>query len=122
MKTPTAVVIEDDPDLTHSISTVLRGAGFTVHAAGSGPEGVDTVQATDPAVVTMDLRLPGFDGQEAIRRIRSFSNVPILIISASNDLTDLQRGLGAGADGYVVKPVSAPILRARIRALLRRPT
>ena len=116
-----AVVIEADPALALLISTVLREDGFTIQLATTGPAGVEAVQKSTPSMVTTDLFLPGFDGHEVIRRIRLFSDVPLLILCGSNDLVDLQSGLGAGADSYLAKPFSANVLQAYIRALQRRP-
>lgn len=122
MTTPTAVVIEDDPDLNKLISTVLERGGFTVHAAWDGPAGVRAVKETNPELVTTDMNLPGFDGLEVIRRIRQFSNVPLMIISANEDLRDLEVGLYSGADHYLPKPFRPKVLQAHAQALLRRPT
>lgn len=121
MNTLTAVVIEDDADLNLLISTVLGDCGFTVHIAATGPEGVQAVHDTCPSLITTDMNLPGFDGLEVIRRIRLFSSAPIMIISARGKTRDVEVGLGAGADGYLVKPFRPKILQAHAEALLRRP-
>lgn len=121
MDTLTAVVIEDDPDVSLLISTVLQRSGFTVHTAATGPEGVDVARDANASLVTTDMNLPGFDGLEVIRRIRNFSGVPIMIISANDDSRDIEIGLFAGADQYLVKPFRPRILQAHAEALLRRP-
>lgn len=121
MNSPTAVVIEDDPDLAGLISTAFGRAGFTVHTAGSGPDGVQSVKTLDPALVTIDLNLPGFDGLEVIRRIRLFSTVPLMVISASGHPHDHELALIAGADHYLATPFTPAVLQAHARALLRRP-
>ncbi|MET1088842.1 MAG: response regulator transcription factor [Arthrobacter sp.] len=121
MNTLTAVVIEDDPDLSHLIKTVLERGGFTVHTADNGPAGVRAVREHNPSLVTSDMNLPGFDGLEVIRRVRLFSNVPLMIISAGDELGDLEITLTAGADHYLPKPFRPKILQAFAHALLRRP-
>lgn len=121
MDTLTAVVIEDNPDINLLISTVLKKSGFTVHTAATGPEGVKAALATNPSLITTDMDLPGFDGLELIRRIRTFSDAPIMIISANDDSRDIEIGLFAGADQYLVKPFRPRILQAQAEALLRRP-
>ncbi|MDB5244101.1 MAG: putative two-component system response regulator, partial [Spirosoma sp.] len=110
----TAVVIEDDPDISDILSVLLRQAGFTVHTAMSGSEGVQAVRQYNPDLVTTDLHLPGMDGLEATRQIRAISDAYILIISASNDQHDVLMGLQAGADDYIAKPFRPRILRARV--------
>lgn len=121
MNTLTAVVIEADPELSSQISSALQDGGFRVRTVGTGQDGIDAVSDDPPSLVTTDLQLPGIDGQEVVRRIRQFSNVPILILSTSNELGDLICGLGRGADGYLVKPVKPKVLLAHVQALLRRP-
>ncbi|MET1089732.1 MAG: response regulator [Arthrobacter sp.] len=121
MKPLIAVVIEDDPDLNQLISTILERISFTVHTAANGPDGVKAVRDTQPCLVTTDMNLPGFDGLEVIRRIRLFSTVPIMIISARTKTRDIEVGLGAGADDYLAKPFRPRILQAHAHALLRRP-
>lgn len=121
MDTPTAVVIEDDPDINLLISTVLRKSGFTVHAAATGAEGVEAALATNPSLITTDINLPGFDGLELIRKVRTFSDAPIMIISANDNTRDIERSLYAGGDDFLVKPFKPRILQAHAEALLRRP-
>lgn len=121
MNTRTAVVIEDDPDISHLIKTVLERSGFTVHTADNGPAGVRAAKEHNPSLITSDMHLPGFDGLEVIRRVRQFSTVPLMIISASNALHDVEIALIAGADHYLPKPFRPNILQAHAQALLRRP-
>ncbi|WP_411374084.1 response regulator transcription factor [Arthrobacter sp. MPF02] len=121
MDTLSAVVIEDDPDVNLLISTVLQRAGFTVHAAVSGPEGVQAASRVQASLITTDMDLPGFDGLEVIRRIRMFSTAPIMIISATKEAGDIELGLFAGADQYLLKPFRPGVLEAHAKALLRRP-
>lgn len=121
MASLTAVVIDDDKDLGLMISTALVERGFTVHLAESGPEGVEAARKHKAALVTTEIDLPGFDGLEVIRRVRTFSNAPIMIVSTDNAIRDIEVSLVAGADGYLAKPVRPAVLQAYAEALLRRP-
>ena len=116
-----AVVIEDEEDIRSLLSAVLTQAGFTVHDAPDGPAGLDLVRAHDPLVTTLDVNMPGMDGFETARRIRSISSTYIVILSALTEEIDALQGLEAGADDYVAKPFRPRELRARIEAMLRRP-
>ena len=117
----TAVVVEDDDDIRQLLVTVLRQAGFTVHAAADGATAVEAVRRHDPIVTTVDVNLPDIDGYEVVRRIRGFSDTYVVMLTALPDEIDVLMGLDAGADDYQVKPFRARELRARIEALLRRP-
>ncbi|WP_163275235.1 response regulator transcription factor [Cellulomonas iranensis] len=117
----TAVVVEDDDDIRQLLVTVLRQAGFTVHAAADGATAVEAVRRHDPLVTTVDVNLPDIDGYEVVRRIRGFSDTYVVMLTALPDEIDVLMGLDAGADDYQVKPFRARELRARIEALLRRP-
>lgn len=116
-----AVVIEDDGDVRAALVTLLQQAGFAVHQAGTGAEGLELVEQHKPVIVTLDLGLPDFDGLEASRRIRTFSDAYVLIVSGRADEADALLGFEAGADDYITKPFRARELRARIKAMLRRP-
>lgn len=116
-----AVVIEDDPDIRALISEVLDQAGFTVHPAGTGDEGLSLVREHQPIVTTLDVSLPGMDGFETARRIRSVSGTYIVMLTARADEIDTLQGLQSGADDYLTKPFRPRELRARIEAMLRRP-
>lgn len=116
-----AVVIEDDPDIRSLIADVLDQAGFTVHPAGSGIEGLELVRDHQPIVTTLDVSLPGMDGFETARRIRAMSSTYIVMLTARADEIDTLQGLQSGADDYVTKPFRPRELRARIEAMLRRP-
>ena len=116
-----AVVIEDDADIRRLLEEVLEQGGFEVHSAGNGLEGVERVRTYRPTLVTLDISLPGIDGFEVAKRIRSFSDTYLIMLTARNDEVDTLMGLGAGADDYVAKPFRPRELRARIDAMLRRP-
>lgn len=116
-----AVVIEDDDDIRHLLETVLNQAGFQVTACANGYDGIEAVRAASPTVVTLDVNMPGIDGFETAKRIRTFSDAYIVMLTALGEEIDTLQGLEAGADDYVTKPFRPRELRARIEAMLRRP-
>lgn len=116
-----AVVIEDEADIRTLLAEVLSNAGFTVHAAATGEEGLELVAATDPVVTTLDVSMPGMDGFETAKRIRAVSSTYIVMLTARAEEIDILQGLQSGADDYVTKPFRPRELRARIEAMLRRP-
>jgi DNA-binding response OmpR family regulator len=116
-----AVVIEDEDDIRSLLSAVLAQAGFTVHGAANGQDGLDLVQVHQPLVTTLDVNMPGMDGFETAKRIRAASTTYIVMLSARTEEIDALQGLEAGADDYVAKPFRPRELRARIDAMLRRP-
>jgi two-component system OmpR family response regulator len=116
-----AVVIEDDDDIRHLLETVLSQAGFEVTARANGYDGVDAVRAVSPVVVTLDVNMPGMDGFETAKRIRTFSDAYIVMLTALGEEIDTLQGLESGADDYITKPFRPRELRARIEAMLRRP-
>ena len=113
-------MIDDDEKLVALTRDYLESHGFEVSAAHDGPAGVEAVRASEPALVILDLMLPGIDGLEVCRRVRQSSRVPILMLTAKGDETERIVGLEMGADDYLPKPFSARELLARIRAILRR--
>ena len=115
-----AVVIEDDADIRNLLEAILDQAGFVCHATGSGDEGIAAVREHQPILTTLDISLPGIDGFEVARRIRSFSSTYIIMLSARDEEIDTLMGLDAGADDYLTKPFRPRELRARIEAMLRR--
>ncbi|PMC76612.1 response regulator transcription factor [Brachybacterium sp. UMB0905] len=114
------VVIEDEPTITRAIADRLTAEGWDVATALDGPSGVRTVSEHRPDVVVLDVMLPGFDGLEVCRRIQAEDPVPVLMLTARDDETDMLVGLGVGADDYMTKPFSMRELVARLKALLRR--
>ena len=116
-----AVVIEDEEDIRSLLATVLAQAGFEVHGAGNGADGLELVRTHDPLVTTLDVNMPGMDGFETAKRIRAISGTYIVMLSARTEEIDALQGLEAGADDYVAKPFRPRELRARIDAMLRRP-
>ncbi len=116
-----AVVVEDDDEVCGLLTEVLSQSGFAVHSASSGQEAVEAVRVHDPDIITMDVGLPDFDGLEASRRIRTFSDAYLIIVTGYADEADALMGFEAGADDYLIKPFRPRELRARIGAMLRRP-
>jgi DNA-binding response OmpR family regulator len=114
------LLIEDDPSVRDGLQMVLTRQGHTVDAVETGELGLEQLAAAIPDVVVLDLMLPGMDGFEVCRRIRADGDLPIIMLTARSDDMDVVAGLEAGADDYVVKPVLARVLEARIRAVLRR--
>ncbi|WP_433891660.1 response regulator [Streptomyces sp. CA-111067] len=114
------LLIEDDPAVRRGVELALRHHGHDVSAAATGEEGIEQVRSFRPDVVVLDLMLPGIGGLDVCRRIRRDDQVPIIMVTAMGDDVDIVVGLEAGADDYVVKPVQARVLEARIRAVLRR--
>ena len=117
---PRILVVEDEPTINQAVTDRLRAEGFVVDQAHDGPTAVSTFDAVAPDLVVLDVMLPGFDGLEVCRRIQATRPVPVLMLTARDDETDLLVGLGVGADDYVTKPFSMREVVARIRALLRR--
>jgi len=113
-------MIDDDEKLVSLVREYLEPHGFEVAAVHDGHRGVEAAISTDPALVILDLMLPGIDGLELCRRLRQASRVPVLMLTARGDETDRIVGLEMGADDYLSKPFNARELLARIRAILRR--
>jgi two-component system KDP operon response regulator KdpE len=114
------LMIDDDPDVATTLRTLLRGQDFEIQAVFEGEEGVKVCQETAPDIVILDLLMPEMDGWEVCERIRSFSDVPILILSALGSPGSVAKALDSGADDYLIKPVHASLLASRLRTLVRR--
>jgi two-component system OmpR family response regulator len=116
----TVLVVDDEPRIARLVADYLQQAGFRIVEAGDGNQAVQIWREHQPDLIVLDLGLPGLDGLDVIRKIRTSSTVPIIILSARADETDRVVGLELGADDYVVKPFGGRELVARVRALLRR--
>ena len=120
MNKPLILVVEDDAAVRNLITTTLRAHQYRFLTATNGESAVLEASSHNPEIVLLDLGLPDIDGVEVIRRIRSWSNLPIIVISARSEDTDKIDALDAGADDYLTKPFATEELLARVRALSRR--
>jgi two-component system KDP operon response regulator KdpE len=116
----TILVVDDEPRVARLVRHTLGPAGFRVEAAADGESGIAAIRAQEPTLVLLDVLMPGADGVEVCRRVREFSDVPIIMLTGLGREPDRISGLEAGADDYVVKPFSPNELIARVRAVLRR--
>ena len=114
------LIVEDDADIANVLRRSLRNEGYEVKTSADGVEALDVAAGFVPDLVVLDLGLPGMDGVEVCRRLRSDGDVPILMLTARSETGDRVTGLDSGADDYLVKPFERQELLARIRALLRR--
>ena len=114
------LVVDDDPALAEMLTIVLRGEGFDTAVVADGTRALPAVRELRPDVVLLDLMLPGMNGIDVCRAIRSESGVPIVMLTAKSDTVDIVLGLESGADDYIVKPFKPKELVARIRARVRR--
>lgn len=124
MKRQKVVVIEDEPDIYEVIEYNLEREGYRVCGASDGEQGLSLVRREAPDVVLLDLMLPGLDGLEVCRQLKADSvtrSLPIIMVTAKGEESDVVLGLGLGADDYLTKPFSPKVLIARIQAVLRRP-
>ena len=115
----TVLVVDDEPSILRVVSAALEARRYRVLTATTGEDAVDAVATRHPDVVVLDLGLPDVDGVEVCERVRTFSDVPIVVLSAEGSEARKVRALDVGADDYVTKPFSVPELLARIRVALR---
>lgn len=115
------LLVEDHVPLADAVSDALRRAGFTVDHAASADDAVEMAALADHALVILDRGLPDGDGLRVLPKLRDNGRVPVIVLTARDQLADRLAGLDGGADDYVVKPVEMPELVARCRAVLRRP-
>ena len=113
-------VIEDSEPLAASVAARLRAEGYEVEIAGDGPSAVALCRRWAPDLLVLDVMLPGFDGLEVCRRVQAERGAPVIMLTARDGEDDVLRGLGAGADDYLAKPVRMRELVARVGAVLRR--
>ena len=116
------LVVDDEPQIRRALRTSLEAHGYEVATVGTGDEGVVGAASIAPDLLLLDLGLPDMDGTEVIRRVRGFSEVPIIVLSVRESQDDKVAALDAGADDYVTKPFAMEELLARTRAALRRST
>lgn len=116
----TALVIDDEIQIRRLLRVALEAAGYAVQEAPSGQEGLQAVAFRRPDVILLDLGLPDLDGREVLRRLREWSEVPVVILTVRDSEEEKVAALDAGADDFVTKPFSTPELLARLRAAMRR--
>lgn len=114
------LVVDDEPIYIRVVRLNLEARGYHVVSASNGQAAIDLIAHEEPDLILLDVRMPGMDGYEVCQRIREFSRVPIIMLTARTETADKVMGLDAGADDYVTKPFSADELLARVRAALRR--
>lgn len=117
----TVLVVDDEARLRALLHGYLTQAGFTVLLAADGPQALELARAHRPDLIVLDLMLPGLDGLEVCRQVRTFSDAYVLMLTARAEEIDRVVGLEVGADDYLTKPFSPRELVARVRAMLRRP-
>ncbi|MCL1873437.1 MAG: response regulator transcription factor, partial [Clostridiales bacterium] len=115
---PTILIIEDDPEIAALERDYLQMAGFEVVLTENGIDGLANASAAD--LVILDIMLPGMDGFEVLKKLRKTADIPVILLSARGEDIDKIRGLGLGADDYIVKPFDMKEVIARIKAVLRR--
>ena len=120
MNKPLILIVEDDPPIRNLISIALESHGYRYLIAASAGSAILEASSHNPDIMLLDLGLPDLDGVEVIRKIRSWSGMPIIVISARSDDSDKIEALDAGADDYLTKPFSVDELLARLRVTLRR--
>ncbi len=120
MRNVRILVVDDEPRYLRLVSYNMKAAGYEVVTAASGEEALTAVAAQDPDLLILDVRLPGIDGYQVCARVREFSTVPIIMLTAKGEQRDKVTGLRQGADDYITKPFGAEELVARVEAVLRR--
>lgn len=115
----TILIIEDEKQIARFLELELKHEGYTVEIEYDGREGLRRAEENEPGLILLDIMLPGLNGMEVCRRIRQFSEVPIIMLTAKDETTDKVMGLDMGANDYVTKPFMIEELLARIRAMLR---
>jgi two-component system KDP operon response regulator KdpE len=113
------LVIDDDPAITEMLELVLPPEGFDVLSANSGPGGIEASKNWTPEIIVLDLMMPDIDGWQVCKKIRTFSEVPILVLSAIVDSGAISRAMEAGASDYLVKPAPLNKLLSHLRKLLQ---
>lgn len=116
----TILVVDDDEDILEILQRSLEAEGYRAVVSGSGEDALDRLRAEPPDLLILDVMLPGIGGFELCRKIRRFSDLPIVLLTAKSDTVDIVVGLESGADDYIVKPFEMRVLVARVRSLLRR--
>ncbi len=116
------LAIDDDTAMTELLTVLLESRDFEITTANSGKEGISLIKQINPDIILLDLMMPEMDGWETCKKIRDFSNIPIVVLSALNNPDMVASALDAGADDYLIKPVPSSLLQAHIKNLARRST
>ena len=114
------LLVDDDPNISHLVRLYLEKEGFDVTEAARGDEALEAFKREPPALVLLDVMLPGMDGLQVLREIRRYSKAPVIMLTARDETFDKVLGLELGADDYVTKPFETKELVARVKAVLRR--
>ena len=114
------LICDDQPDIVRALKIYLSGENYTLFTAQNGLEAVQRVKDEDIHLILLDIMMPKMDGLTATRKIREFSNVPIILLTAKSETEDMVEGLGVGADDYITKPFVPAEVLARVRSALRR--
>lgn len=114
------LVVDDDPNILELVSIQLTQAGYYVQKASNGFEALETIEDDLPDLAVVDIMMPGMDGYTLTRKIRSETDIPVLLLTAKGELEDKEKGFLSGSDDYVVKPFEPKELQFRIHAILRR--
>ena len=115
-----ALIIDDDTSMAELVGLLLRSHGINVISCNDGTQGLDLARTEKPDIIILDLMMPGIDGWEVCRTLRTFTSTPIAILSALDDPAIISTALDAGADDYMVKPIPSSVLIAHINTLTRR--
>jgi len=115
-----ALIIDDEVQIRRLLRVVLEGENYQVHEAETGQKGLMEIASRRPAIILLDLGLPDLDGLEVLKRLREWSEAPVLVLSVRDDEAEKVAALDAGAEDYVTKPFSTPELLARLRAAQRK--
>ncbi|MGF1507021.1 MAG: response regulator transcription factor [Anaerolineae bacterium] len=116
----TILIVDDEPKIIRFLNTTLELSGYTILQAENGMQAIEEYEANRPDLIILDLGLPDIDGLDVLKHIRTYSTVPVVILTARDGEADKVRGLELGADDYLTKPFGAAELEARIQAVLRR--
>jgi len=116
----TILIVDDEPNLRHAVKLYLDEEGYTTFTASDGVDALEKIRDKLPDLVVLDVMMPQMDGFETLKRLRQFSNVPVIMLTVRGEEADKVKGLQLGADDYVPKPFSQRELLARIQAVLRR--
>ena len=114
------LICDDQPDIVNALKIYLEPEGYTLYTAGTGLEALELVRREEIHLILLDVMMPKMDGITALSRIRQFSNIPIILLTAKSETEDMVQGLNAGADDYITKPFVPAEVLARVRSHLRR--